>query len=122
MGYTTRLYGQFKIQPPLKPEHQAYLLAFSDSRRVNRNAELTAKLDDPIRVAAGLPVGHDGGYFVGAFVDGTPAPEHDLTGDDITDYNHPPEGQSGLWCQWVPTDEGTAIQWNGAEKFYGYIE
>ena len=46
MGYTTRLYGQFKIQPPLKPEHLAYLLAFSDSRRMKRNAELTAKIID----------------------------------------------------------------------------
>lgn len=40
----------------------------------------------------------------------------------IADYNSPPEGQPGLWCQWVPSEDGTEIVWNGAEKFYYYVE
>lgn len=24
-------------------------------------------------------------------------------------------------CQWVPTDDGTGIEWDGGEKFYDYI-
>ena len=28
----------------------------------------------------------------------------------------------GLWCQWAPNKEGTAIGWDGNEKFYDYIE
>jgi len=24
----------------------------------------------------------------------------------------------GIWCQWVPTADGTAIEWDGNEKFY----
>lgn len=24
----------------------------------------------------------------------------------------------GVWCQWVPTSDGTALEWNGEEKFY----
>lgn len=23
-----------------------------------------------------------------------------------------------MWCQWEPTEDGTAIKWNGEEKFY----
>lgn len=26
------------------------------------------------------------------------------------------------YCQWVPTEDGTGIEWDGNEKFYNYIE
>lgn len=28
----------------------------------------------------------------------------------------------GIWCQWVPTHDGVGIEWDGMEKFYGYVE
>jgi len=28
----------------------------------------------------------------------------------------------GLYCQWVPNPDGDAIEWDGGEKFYNYIE
>jgi hypothetical protein len=117
MGYTTDFEGAFTITPPLTPEHRAYLERFAYVRHMARNAELTAKRPDPIREAAGLPVGEQGGYFVGAEgeygqVDSAP---------DITNYNRPPTGQPGLWCQWVPNEDGTALQWDENEKFYQYI-
>ena len=28
----------------------------------------------------------------------------------------------GFWCDWVPTVNGAGIAWNGAEKFYSYVE
>ena len=31
-------------------------------------------------------------------------------------------GQPGLWCQWVPSDDGTTLAWDEGEKFYNYIE
>lgn len=34
------------------------------------------------------------------------------------DGNQPLKGQPGIWCQWVPTDDGKAIEWDGGEKFY----
>ena len=37
---------------------------------------------------------------------------------DITDYNHPDPSQPGLWCQWIPTNDGTSVEWDGGEKFY----
>ena len=36
--------------------------------------------------------------------------------------NQPPKGQPGLWCQWTVNDEGNALVWNEAEKFYEYID
>ena len=41
---------------------------------------------------------------------------------DIIDYNSPPKGQPGLWCQWVPTHDGKFIVWDGNEKFYNSAE
>ena len=36
----------------------------------------------------------------------------------ILDFDTPPDGQPGLWCLWIPTNDGAAIEWNGGEKFY----
>ncbi|WP_194150325.1 hypothetical protein [Prescottella subtropica] len=34
------------------------------------------------------------------------------------DSNRVVGGQPGLWCQWVPSDDGSRLVWNGLEKFY----
>ena len=28
----------------------------------------------------------------------------------------------GAWCQWIPTEDGKFLEWDGNEKFYNYIE
>jgi hypothetical protein len=122
MGYHTDFNGQFDLNKPLKPEHMAYLCAFNQSRRMKRNASVTEALSDPYRNDANLPVGIDGGYFVG-----TAGWDNGNTGGqshtpDVLEYNYPPKGQPGLWCQWVPTGDGTAITWDEGEKFYDYVE
>jgi len=92
MGYTTEFDGSVSISPPLNAHEIAYLRKFAASRRMDRAR---------------------GPYFVdgsGPFGQG-----HD---DDIRDFNKPPAGQPGLWCWWEPTKDGTAIKWNGVEKFY----
>jgi len=38
--------------------------------------------------------------------------------DDVIEHNSPPKGQPGLWCQWIPTEDGSGIEWDGSEKFY----
>jgi hypothetical protein len=42
--------------------------------------------------------------------------------DDIRNFNQPPDGQAGLWCQWEPAEDGRAIKWNGEEKSYKSAE
>lgn len=97
MGYTTYFEGQFTVEPPLNAQEIAYLTDFAETRRVDRER---------------------GPYFVGdrhVFGSGMDACP------DIRNYNKPPEGQPGLWCQWVPTEDGKAIQWDEGEKAY-YME
>ena len=118
MGYTTDFNGQFTITPNLSADHRRFLFAFSNTRRMQRDAAALVGVPDPLREVVGLPIGVEGGYFIGE--EGTrfgePRPE------TILDGNAPPEGQPELWCQWVPTEDGRFLQWDGGEKFYEYIE
>src|SRR6478735_9098142 len=96
MGYTTEFSGQISVEPPLNAEEIAYLKRFAASRRMKRTQGPYHATDD--------------GNFG----------QDDREG--VLDYNEPPSGQPGLWCQWVPTDDGTAIEWDGGEKFYNSVE
>jgi hypothetical protein len=117
MGYTTDFHGEFFLNKPLSKAHREYLDAFASTRRMRRKNEIVEKMDDPKRKAVGLNVGVSGGYFVGG-----PGHYGQDRDDSIIDYNQPPIGQPGLWCQWIANSDGTAIVWDGGEKFYNYIE
>ena len=117
MGYTTEFQGQFNLDRPLSKAHRDYLEAFSSSRRMERDPKIALDFPDPLREAVNLPIGDDAGYFVSG---------PGLSGQDrdpsVVNYNGPPSGQPGLWCQWVPNKDGTAIEWDGGEKFYYYTQ
>jgi hypothetical protein len=126
MGYTTEFKGKFKLDRPLTDAHKAYLEAFSNTRRMARDAAVTEKREDALRLAVDLPVGVEGGYFVGA---GGTCGQEGMMGEGgdretlgILDVNRHPRDQPGLWCQWAPNENGTAIEWDGGEKFYHYVE
>ena len=112
MGYTTDFFGDFRLDKPLTAAHKAYLTAFAETRRMKRDSNFTATYDDPLREAVGLPIGDFAEYYVGT--------NEDSCG--ILNYNEPPPSQPGLWCQWTPNLLGTAIQWDGGEKFYDYTQ
>mgnify|MGYP003345164362 CR=1 FL=1 len=99
MGYTTEFDGQFNINPPLSAKDNEFLTKFSQSRHMAR------KLDSKYGV--------EGEWYV----DGG-----DLMESNIIDYNRPPSTQPGLWCQWIPSEDGSSIGWDGGEKFYKYIQ
>lgn len=103
MGYTTTFDGQFNLNKKLDQETHEFLVKFNQTRRVKRDV-------DP-------KYGTEGEFYVDGSGDFGQAKE-----PNITDYNKPPSTQPGLWCQWVPTDEGDAIIWDGGEKFYNYVE
>jgi hypothetical protein len=117
MGYTTNFEGQFDLDKPLTAAQVAYLKGFNQTRRMKRSAEKAQALSDPVREAAGLPVGEYGEYFVGGM--GFMGQDKDAS---VLDNNDPPPSQPGLWCQWVATDDGGCIEWDGNEKFGAYIE
>lgn len=117
MGYTTDFYGHFAVTKPLSLAQVSYLKKFAETRRMKRNPELAARLPDPAREAIGLPIGNEGGYFVGGT--GECGQDEDAS---VADYNSPPSDQPSQWCQWEPSEDGARIEWNGAEKFYRYVE
>lgn len=117
MGYTTNFTGEFLLDKPLAAEHKAYLCLFNETRRMKRDSKKAMNLADPVREAAGLPVGAEGEYFVGGI--GSFGQGRDVS---VIDGNLPPKTQPGLWNQWRPSDDGTNIAWDGGEKFYKYIE
>jgi hypothetical protein len=92
MGYTTDFYGSIAIDPPLNEAECDYLRRFAETRRMDRER---------------------GPYFV----DGS-GPYGQGEDSDVRDRNARAAGQPGLWCQWVPNDEGTCLEWDGGEKFY----
>lgn len=96
MGYTTEFDGRVEVVPPLSAEEIAFLRKFSTTRRMKCE---------------------QGPYYVDRGGDFGQA-----HGADVLDDNNPPEGQPGLWCHWTPTDDGTAIEWDGGEKFYYAVE
>ena len=110
--------GRFNLDRALDPEQYEYLKKFSQTRRMKRDTKLTEKrADSARRGSVNLPVGEEGCYFVGETGYGGQD-----KGEDVIDANRPPEGQPGLWCQWMPTEDCKGIEWDGGEKFYNDSE
>jgi hypothetical protein len=112
MGYTTDFSGQFKLNKPLDDKTKEFLTKFAETRRMKR---------DPKKIAqqfGGTPeqYGVEGEFFVGGL--GFAGQNDDAS---VLEHNYPPITQPGLWCQWAPNEDGTAIVWDGGEKFYDYV-
>lgn len=90
MGYNTDFSGRVEVVPPLNAGEVAFLKAYARERHVDRV---------------------QGPYYVGA--GRSPSDRSDIRG-----YNNPPKGVPGLYCQWVPTEDGRFIEWDEQEKFY----
>ncbi|NDC37710.1 MAG: hypothetical protein EBZ48_06620, partial [Proteobacteria bacterium] len=102
MGYSTEFTGSFKLDRPLDGETLSFLTKLARTRRMKRNIE---------------GFGVEGEFYVDGSGDFGQGQE-----DNIINYNEPPATQPGLWCQWVPSKDGTRIEWDGGEKFYRYRE
>lgn len=103
MGYTTDFTGNFKLNKKLDLETHEFLTKLAETRRMKRKL--------------GPEFGIEGEFFV----DGKGLAGQDRD-DSIVEYNYPPSTQPGLWCQWVPTEDGLTIEHDGGEKFYNYVE
>ena len=113
MGYSTEFEGTFKLDKPLKPRHMEYLEVFSDTSHVKFRIDGLAKLPDPLRRSVRLPIGDEGAYFLGIT---------DEIDAFIMDRFQPPRGMPYGLCDWHPSRDGRAIEWNGREKFSHYVE
>jgi hypothetical protein len=104
MGYTTDFSGAFQLNKPLTVKDFTFLKKLNETRRMARN------VDESIYGIQG-EFYVDGGGFMGQGEE-----------SNIINYNQPPRTQPGLWCKWTPNEDGTAIEWDGREKFYNYVE
>lgn len=118
MGYSTNFEGALTLTPAATAAQVAYIKAFARTRRMIRDESQTAGRPDPIRELVELPVGKQGEYFVGS----TDPFGQEWNAQDVIDTNRPPDTQPGLWCKWILTEDGTKLEWSGAEKFYDYVE
>lgn len=113
MGYTTDFEGRFKLNKPLDADTCVYLKRFSETRRM--------KFDPKV---VGKEYGIDGEFYVGHHTDFTDCfmgqVDRDFPG--LVEYNSHPVTQPALWCQWIPSPDGEYIEWDGCEKFYGYVD
>lgn len=103
MGYTTNFTGTLKLNKQLTPEDKDFLEKLANTRRVARNVP--------------AEFGVEGEFYVSG--EGFMGQDHE---DTVIDYNRPPKTQPSLWLQWVPTEDGMGIEWDGGEKFYNYEE
>lgn len=104
MGYDTTFEGRFALDRPLDEKTYTFMRKLNATRRMKRKL--------------GPEYGVDGEFFV----DGGGYRGQDFAETSIVDPNHPPSTQPGLWCKWCPTADRTAIEWDGGEKFYDYIQ
>lgn len=98
MERTSKFIGEISIFPALSAEEINYLKQFNSTRH-------TQLLPDP--------------YAIGNF---EPEDLRNADPDLVMKNSCPQEGQPGLWCNWIPTNDGTAIKWDGAEKSHDMAE
>ena len=119
MGYSTDFYGSLSISRPLTEKERDYINLISNTRRMKRDV---TKLMNLYKGEHGNPFatdttpeaiyGCEGEYF---------AKDDNYSDSSVIDQNRPPKQQPGLWCQWVISDDGTMLEWDGGEKFYEYV-
>lgn len=102
MGYTTDFIGKFKFNKPLDADTLKLLTGLATTRRMKRNIK---------------GYGIEGEFYIDGGGDFGQADD-----DTVLDHNRPPKTQPGLWCQWIPTQDGMYLEWDGGEKFYNYVE
>jgi hypothetical protein len=125
------------------PQSESNLLPTSENKGVGDMVEnpTTGVFEEVNQASAEKIYGKDGEFFVkddgdmgqrgDASVIDNNTPPGQLGYNDITSFDDrwsenerrskAGECQPGLWCNWVINDENE-LEWNGAEKFYSYVE
>lgn len=117
MGYTTTFEGSFHVDGPLSEAARDLIEGLSTTRRMKRDSQ---KLADRLGITLEeclAKFGEEGQLYCGER-------EHfgQAETSDVIDGNSPPNGQPGLWCQWIYDENECAIVWDEGEKFYYYVE
>jgi hypothetical protein len=118
MGYTTEFFGRFEFNKPLETWLIEYVNKFCETRRMKRDNEKIKELFPNWKdLCFKGDLGVEGEYFIGGL--GFMGQDRD---GSVVDHNWPAKTQPGLWCQWVVSEDGKYLEWDGNEKFYDYVE
>jgi hypothetical protein len=129
VGYTTKFWGELYFDSPIDVKLKDYINKFSEIRHMKQNnKEIMKQNSEWERHCFNGLLGVEGAYYLGS-----PSAER-LRGERIEewllrtyqdkciiDYNNPPTGVPGLWCDWYINNRGN-LEWTGREKFYNYVE
>ena len=114
MGYTTWFEGSLQFNKEVTTELREFINRFADIRHMRRDIEkLKDKYPNWENQCYNGMLGYEGAYFIGC--------EDDYDDESVIDYNIPPRGVPGLWCQWI-IDKNEELVWDEGEKFYNYVE
>ena len=124
MGYTTDFTGLgFWTEPPLLEEHKSFLRMFNVTRHVCY--ETAGILPGPTRSQVIPLVGPDAWHILkDDLIRPNFAAVSSILGEDrlpALHYNRSPDGVPSLWCGWTVDEQGHIV-WDGAEKFYKYVQ
>jgi hypothetical protein len=130
MGYSTDFYGSLKLSRPATEAEVKYINDFSETRRMKRDVnKLMEKYNGDFGIlypknkeTPEAIYGVEGAYFNNPDDDDTGVIDHNIAPGQTDFLGNNENGQPGLWCNWVISIGGEELEWNGAEKFYSYIE
>ena len=89
MGYDTDFYGRIAIVPPLNQAERDYLRRFVPIHPEDREC-------GPYALNGRRGEGHS----------------------DPPNHNASVGSQPDSWCQWISSEDGSSLEWDGEEKFY----
>lgn len=112
MGYTTDFEGEISIEPPLNDDEISFLTDFNNTRRMIRRK-------GPLFVGGSgfKGQGNDDDVIDHNRANGESPSPYGSSAGDYEEYVEA-NGQPGLWCQWMPSEDGEVLEWDGGEKFY----
>ncbi len=118
MGYTTWFEGSMKFDKPVDEKLKTFINTFAERRHMQRDVEILKEIDPDWKDHCfNGDLGNEACNYI--------KPDDHEYGqskdDSIIEYNTPPDECPGLWCDWIINDDNELV-WNGAEKFYSYID
>lgn len=116
MGYSTDFEGSINLDKKVDEKTKEWLNGLSNTRRMKRDTKVLARLLGITEKECIYKYGEDGKNYFDYIDMGQRFTE------DVLNYNFPPSNQPGLWCSWRLGEDNSSIEWNGAEKFYNYVQ
>ena len=115
MGYTTYFEGGFSFNKKISNRLKDYINGFANTRHMLYNTEKIKKDYEFYRIFT-----YDGNLGEnGCLINDTKRLLDGFKSEYVLDYNNNGVCPS-LWAQWIVSDDGTELVWDGGEKFYEY--